>query len=205
MAGDTLILVSDERRRDPEFLQSLIMKHGVECLFMQFLALHTLAESATEQGVTFSSLKEVVTAGERLQITPAVAKFFVDSSYCAAQSLSPIETHVVTALTLQSDREQWSVYPTIGKPIDNTEIHILDDFMQQRPIGVAGDISIGGVALARGYLKRPSRRLKGLCRTILAIQAQGFIAPATWAGTWKSGQLNSLALRPPGENTWLPH
>jgi amino acid adenylation domain-containing protein len=156
IAGDTLILVSDERRRDPEFLQSLIMKHGVECLFMPFLALHTLAESATGQGVTLSSLKDVVSAGERLQITPAVAKFFAGLPRTALHNhYGPSETHVVTALTLQSDREQWSAYPTIGKPIDNTEIHILDEFMQQRPIGVAGEIYIGGVALARGYLNRP--------------------------------------------------
>ncbi|HEX3641948.1 MAG TPA: amino acid adenylation domain-containing protein, partial [Ktedonobacteraceae bacterium] len=156
IAGDTLILVSDERRRDPEFLQSLIMKHGVECLFMPFLALHTLAESATEQGVTLSSLKDVVTAGERLQITPAIAKFFAGLPRTALHNhYGPSETHVVTALTLQSDREKWSAYPTIGKPIDNTEIHILDEFMQQRPIGVAGEIYIGGVALARGYLNRP--------------------------------------------------
>ena len=107
IAGDTLILVSDERRRDPEFLQSLIIKHGVECLFMPFLALHTLAESATEQGVTLSSLKEVVTAGERLQITPAVAKFFAGLPRTALHNhYGPSETHVVTALTLQSDREQ---------------------------------------------------------------------------------------------------
>jgi amino acid adenylation domain-containing protein len=75
----------------------------------------------------------------------------------------PTEATVVTTLwdasrALKPDRS--SVEVTIGRPIANTQVYILDGHLNPVPIGVAGEIHIGGVGVARGYLKSPELTAK---------------------------------------------
>ncbi|MEG3918023.1 amino acid adenylation domain-containing protein [Microcoleus sp. T3_A4] len=64
----------------------------------------------------------------------------------------PTEATIWATLTLCTDETQ---KPSIGRPIANTNIYILDTENKPVPIGVAGELHIGGVGLARGYLNRP--------------------------------------------------
>lgn len=66
----------------------------------------------------------------------------------------PTETTIWSATYRITDVEQLSSVP-IGRPIANTEILILDANRQLVPIGVAGELHIGGAGVARGYLNRP--------------------------------------------------
>ncbi|MFD2169293.1 non-ribosomal peptide synthetase [Tumebacillus lipolyticus] len=63
----------------------------------------------------------------------------------------PTETTVIVTSELCTGERA----PTIGRPLPNVEIHLLDPQMQPVPIGVAGELHVGGVSLARGYLNRP--------------------------------------------------
>ena len=163
--GGTLVLISEDVRRDPVFLLKLLAELEVARLFLPFVALQQIAEVADTFGIFPGSLREVITAGEQLQITPAIANLFEKLNDCTLHNhYGPSETHVVTSFTLKGSPSSWPALPAIGRPIANTEIYLLDESLKPVPAGVEGELYIGGVCLARGYLNRPE------------ITAQRFIA-----------------------------
>jgi amino acid adenylation domain-containing protein len=155
-AGGTVVMVDEETRRDFRALLEVVERERVARLFLPFVALHQLAETAMAGAGMPSSLREIITAGEQLQITPAIASFFRQRPGCLLENqYGPSETHVVTAHRLQGPPDAWPALPPIGHPIDGVEARVLDD--ERRPVveGGEGELYIGGVALARGYLHRP--------------------------------------------------
>jgi amino acid adenylation domain-containing protein len=155
-SGGTLVLIAEELRTDTRALLSLLKKQAVERLFLPFVALQQLAEVAESTEVVPDKLKEIITAGEQLQITPAISYLFSKLNNASlANHYGPSESHVVTSFNLSGSVKSWSPLPPIGRPIANTQIYILDSQLQPVPIGVFGELYIGGFGLAKGYLNRP--------------------------------------------------
>lgn len=155
LSGGTLVLITEKLRTDPLVLLREITERNVERIFLPFVALQSLCEIATSHEIFPSSLKEVVTAGEQLRITPQIAGFFTALPHCTlANHYGPSETHVVTALTLRGSPGAWPALPSIGRPLPYCGVHILDE--QRRPVdaGTEGELWISGVCLARGYMNR---------------------------------------------------
>jgi thioester reductase-like protein len=124
-------------------------------VFLPFVALQQLAEAAVGQGDVLIALKDVITAGEQLRITPAIAQWFHQLPNCTLHNhYGPSETHVVTAFTLTGSPDNWAVLPPIGYPITNAKIYLLNSDCQNVSLGDRGEIYIGGDCLARGYLNR---------------------------------------------------
>ena len=155
-SGGTLVLLPAEVRREPAALLNFLRMKRVERLFVPFVVLQQMAEAAHMENVVLPQLREVITAGERLQITPRIRSFLEKLPEChLVNQYGPTESHVVTAFSVDGPPECWGELPPIGRPIANTQIYILDAHLNPVPIGVVGEIYIGGDGLARGYLNRP--------------------------------------------------
>ena len=161
-SGGTLVLIREEMRRDPVALLALIEDKAIERLFIPFVGLQQLAEVAVSSELFTSHLREIITAGEQLQITPAISHWLgkLTNDCTLHNHYGPSESHVVTTFTLTNSVQTWPLLPPIGRPIANTQIYILDKYLQPVPVGVAGELYIGGVPLARGYLNRPQLTLE---------------------------------------------
>ncbi len=154
--GATLHLVSNEVRRDMEALVGYVIQHRVERLFLPFIALQQFAETVVQSQCWPNSLQQIITAGEQLQITPALETLFEHLPGCVLSNhYGPTESHVITAYDLTGPPSAWPRLPPIGYPVANSQVYLLDAHQQPVPPGVRGELYLGGVQLARGYLNRP--------------------------------------------------
>jgi amino acid adenylation domain-containing protein len=181
-SGGTLYFIADETRRDPVKLLAFIVDNAIERLFLPFVALQQLLEVAVSYGPLPTSLKNVITAGEQLQINRFIADFFLRTPACRLHNhYGPSETHVVTAYTLPTDVASWPTLPAIGRAIDHTEIFILGQDLAAVARGDSGELCISGECLAVGYWQRPE------------LTAQRFIEhPLATGKLYRSGDLARL-------------
>jgi amino acid adenylation domain-containing protein len=154
--GGSVVMISEEDRRDPSVLLAVLRERGVERLFLPFVALQQLAEAAWVEERLPERLREVITAGEQLRITPALAEMFQRLPGARLHNhYGPTESHVLTGFTLEGDPAGWPALPPIGRPFPGTRTVVLDPHGGPAPLGVPGELFLGGVCLARGYLGRP--------------------------------------------------
>ena len=154
----TLVLVSEAVRRNVEALAELLAKERIARLFMPYTALAHLAEHCGGRGDLGLCLKQVVSTGEPLQITPRIVQLFQGLPGCDLHNeYGPTETHFVTEHTLRNqDAASWPMLPPVGRCIANAEIHILDPGGEPVPVGVVGELYAGGLAVAREYVGNPA-------------------------------------------------
>ncbi|GAA3097412.1 hypothetical protein GCM10010449_21030 [Streptomyces rectiviolaceus] len=153
LSGKTLVVCSEDVRRDPARLARWLQDARVQELYAPNLVVDAVCEAATAQGLALPDLTDLVQAGEALTPHGAIRAF------CAAgdgrrlhNHYGPAETHVVTAHQLPVLTEEWDEgAPPIGRPVANTAVRVLDPWLAPVPPGVAGELYIAGAALARGY------------------------------------------------------
>jgi amino acid adenylation domain-containing protein len=154
--GGVLVMIPEALRRDVVGLSRFITNQAINRVFIPAPALHQLAEGFFVHEQFPTQLRYVIAGSEQLQITAAIANLFTQLKTCTLHNeYGPSETHVVTIFDLPQSPSNWPVRPPIGRPIANTQIYLLDSHLQPIPIGVIGEVYIGGAGLARGYLNRP--------------------------------------------------
>lgn len=154
--GGTVTLIPEHVRRDIAGLSRTLSELSIERLFIPAVALQQLAEGFADEKTFDAPLRKVIAGSEQLYITRAVARMFSEIRGCTLHNeYGPSETHVVTSLDMPGETSTWEERPTIGHPIANTQIYLLDRNLQPTSLGIPGELHIGGVSLARGYLNRP--------------------------------------------------
>ncbi|HEY6804790.1 MAG TPA: amino acid adenylation domain-containing protein [Pyrinomonadaceae bacterium] len=156
-AGGTLVLIDEEVRFDARELHRVLAEQRIERLYLPFVALQQLAEVVCESELDGPlSLREVLTAGEQLKITKQIRELMRRVDGCRLENqYGPSECHVVSTFLLDGPTGKWPELPPIGRPITNTQQYVLDEWLQLAPVGVTGELYLGGESLARGYLNRP--------------------------------------------------
>jgi amino acid adenylation domain-containing protein len=151
LSGARLVMARAGGHKDPAYLADTVRREGITTMHFVPSMLRTFVDGA-DLGAC-AALKRVVCSGEALPAKLADDVGRLLPGVGLHNLYGPTEAAVdVTAWTCVPGQASAGV--PIGRPVANTRIYILDDFGQPVPVGVAGEIFIGGVQVGRGYLNR---------------------------------------------------
>ncbi|MFI6265925.1 amino acid adenylation domain-containing protein [Micromonospora sp. NPDC051006] len=153
--GARLVLAKPGGHKDAGYLRDLLVAEAVTTThFVPSMLTVFLAEDGVEAA---TALRRVICSGEELPLATAT-DFTARLPWCGLHNLyGPTEAAI--------DVSSWACDPAllaalasvpIGAPIANLRLHVLDPAGNECPVGVAGELHIGGVGLARGYHRRPA-------------------------------------------------
>ena len=146
-AGASVHLPDGVAGNDPEAVRNWLISQKITICFLPTpLAEHMM----TLEWPTKSSLRIMLTGADVLHHYPAKKMPFQ-----LVNNYGPTECTVVATSGIVPPEEHADRLPSIGTPIDNIQIYILNEKGQPAPIGEPGEIYLGGAGLARGYRHRP--------------------------------------------------
>lgn len=149
--GASLVIAAPGGHQDPLYLGNVIQREQITILHFVPSMLHAFLETAGPNRL--DRVRHVICSGEALPLS-LQNDFFTYTRARLHNLYGPTEAAVdVTAWQCLSTPDRLTV--PIGHPITNTHIYILGPSRDQLPIGVPGELYIGGIQLARGYYQRP--------------------------------------------------
>jgi acyl-coenzyme A synthetase/AMP-(fatty) acid ligase/acyl carrier protein len=154
LAGVPNVIIPHETARDPEEMLQLLARERVTRIVLVPSLLRTLLDRAPQLQRRVPDLRLWTCSGEVLPVDLAkrFREGFPDATllniYGSSEVAADVTCHEVAKGELASS-------VAIGKPISNTQIYLVDEYRNPVPIGMRGQIFVGGDNLARGYLIRP--------------------------------------------------
>ena len=172
--GGTLVMVSYERSRNPEAFYQLLYEQHVTVLNQTPSAFRQLIRAEEALGVSEQlALRLIIFGGEALEMQSLQPWFekHGDTMPQLVNMYGITETTVhVTYRPLTINDVKKSAGSVIGVPIPDLQVYILDQYQKLAPVGVAGEMHVGGNGVARGYLNRPELTQERFLPNFLSIQ-----------------------------------
>jgi len=156
--GATVVLRTDDMISSPRDFLRCSDEWRISVLDLPTAYWHELSDALATQDLKLpETLRLVIIGGEKASPDRVGAWHkHVGDKVRLVNTYGPTETTVaVTICDLKSDQRIATGIIPIGRPMANTSVYVLDQALQPVPIGVAGELHIGGPGVARGYLNRP--------------------------------------------------
>lgn len=145
--GASVYLPDEDTRVTPLRLRNWLIEQQITITFLPT----ALAEGVMAlEWPMQATLRYLLTGADTLHRYPSP-----DLPFTLVNNYGPTENTVVTTSGPVPPTKRLDALPSIGRPIANTQVYILDEQLRQVPIGEIGELYIGGASLSRGYLHRP--------------------------------------------------
>jgi amino acid adenylation domain-containing protein len=152
MVGASIVVLRPGGHLDSEYLIETIVKERVTSAYFVPSMLDVFLEAAQLNQV--SSLRRVISGGEKLAQKAIISFFERLPGVELHHSYGPTETSIA-ATEWTCERDYPGGVVPMGRPLGNTKLYVLDQWMQPVPFGVAGELYIGGAGVGLGYAGRP--------------------------------------------------
>jgi amino acid adenylation domain-containing protein len=160
MVGARVHVCGDAVVQDPMLLAREIAREGITVLEIVPSLLRVILERIDEPSMlrAFSRLRFLISTGEPLPIELCRAWFArcpkvpLINAYGASECSDDVSLH---RLTRAPDATSFNV--PVGAPLPNTQIYVLDPGLEPQPVGVVGELCVGGAGVARGYVNDPAQ------------------------------------------------
>jgi len=150
--GARMVMARPEGHKDPDHLLEMIRREQIGAVNLVPSMLQVLLEHPEIESC--AGLRQIICTGEALP-GPLLARFHERLPHVALHNLyGPSEAATAVAECACTPEGERATVP-IGRPTSNVRIYLLDEAGEPVPVGVPGELYIGGVGVARGYLDRP--------------------------------------------------
>jgi acyl carrier protein len=199
LAGVPSVILPQEALLDPE---EMLRRLAVNCVTRIVLVpslLRALLEHVPNLGERLPDLKLWSCSGEVLpwELAKRFRKAYPSATllniYGSSEVAADVTWHEVTADEAESNDAEAATSVPIGRPISNSQIYVLDEHMNPLPVGVRGEIYVGGDGLALGYWRQPEMTAERFVENPIAPERSRKLYRTGDLGRWRnSGEIEYL-------------